>query len=403
MPSKTMAYVLPHASPLPTAPGSPRGFSGCRGLWVVAVLSSLVVPVRPVAAAQQQALSGGPESIPARAGAPVGGTVPVVRTGYAMGTVLSVELAHTGGRAAALAASEGVFGAVEATEALLSTWRPESPLSRLNAAPVGERAVVPHDLATLLEAAFAWIPRTSGAFDPRVGALVDAWDLRGAGRVPTPRELAAALEAAGTTALTLEKGVLVRHHPAAWTDAGGFGKGAALAAAAGALAPHAASGALVDLGGQLLLLGAPDGASEGWPVSVAHPRDRMRPVAELRVRDASVATSGTSERGIQVDGVWYGHLLDPRTGHPAPAWGSVTVVSADPLEADVLATALYVMGPDAGMAYARGLADTGVLFLISSGDALDARWNPAMERWLVATLSTETVEHVQPNEAGNDP
>lgn len=327
----------------------------------------------------------------------------MTRSGFAMGTPVRLVVAHDAGRTAALAASEAVLDALESTEALLSTWRPDSPLSRLNASAVGKGAAVPPELAPLLEAAFGWIPRTSGAFDPRVGALVDAWDLRGDGRVPTPAELASALAAAGEAGVTLGAGAMLRRHPAAWTDAGGFGKGAALSAAARVLASHAAASALVDLGGQLLLVGTPGDGPEAWPVSVAHPRDRMRPVLELRVRDASVATSGTSERAIEVDGSRYGHLLDPRTGRPVPAWGSVTVVSPDPLEADVLSTALYVMGPDTGMAYARGLRETGVIFLISTGDGLEARWNPAMERWLVAPFPTALVGHDQPNEPGNDP
>jgi len=84
-----------------------------------------------------------------------------------------------------------------------------------------------------------------------------------------------------------------------------------------------------------------------------------------------------------VAGRQVGHILDPRSGEAVPWWGSVTVVSADPLEADILSTALYVMGPEAGMAWARDLPDVGVLFLVEAGGELRQLHNQAMDSWLV--------------------
>ena len=78
-----------------------------------------------------------------------------------------------------------------------------------------------------------------------------------------------------------------------------------------------------------------------------------------------------------------GHLLDPRTGRPADLWGSVTVVARDPVLADVLSTALYVMGPVAGLAWSRRLDDVGALFVTELGGSLVGSCNDALERWLV--------------------
>ena len=139
---------------------------------------------------------------------------------------------------------------------------------------------------------------------------------------------------------------------------------------------------LLDFGGQLVAIGSKP-AGSGWPVGVAHPDRREREVARLKLQDRAVATSGESERFVEVEGVRYGHILDPRTGIPVPAWGSVTVVAKDPLVADVLSTALFVMGPDRGSAWAEGLGEIGVLFLSEEGGGLEARWNAAMEPWLV--------------------
>ncbi len=94
-----------------------------------------------------------------------------------------------------------------------------------------------------------------------------------------------------------------------------------------------------------------------------------------------MSTSGNSERWVERNGSRIGHILDPRTGRPTASWGSVTVVAEDPLAADVLSTALYVQGPDEGLRWMRDDPDVGVLFLIDRAGALEARWNPAMERW----------------------
>ena len=80
--------------------------------------------------------------------------------------------------------------------------------------------------------------------------------------------------------------------------------------------------------------------------------------------------------------------MDPRTGRAVPPWGSVTVVAADPLVADILSTALFVMGPDEGMAWARGRSDVAALFLRRSSGRIDTRWTPTMERYLSINRSS---------------
>jgi len=139
--------------------------------------------------------------------------------------------------------------------------------------------------------------------------------------------------------------------------------------------------ALWNFGGQVLALGAPAGEA-GWRVPVAHPSRREEPVMELVVRDRSVSTTSQSERWVEAEGERIGHVLDPRTGRPVPARGSVTVVASDPLVADVLSTALFVMGPEEGMRWARDRADVGVLFLIERAGTVESRWNPALEPYL---------------------
>ena len=84
---------------------------------------------------------------------------------------------------------------------------------------------------------------------------------------------------------------------------------------------------------------------DGEVVQVADPRDRYRPLCRLFLTDGSASTSAASERFVEVGSERFGHIVDPRSGRPVPAWGSVTVVGTDPFGADALSTALFVMGP----------------------------------------------------------
>jgi len=306
----------------------------------------------------------------------------VERRVHAMGTTLSVR-AGGGPMGSARRGAEAAVGAVEHFDRLLSTWDPSTPLSRINRAPVGAPTVVPPDVARLLAEAEAWAHRTGRTFDPTIGALVDAWDLRGTGRVPSDVEIVGALARTGRSTLTVDQALatVTRGTEGAWLDTGAFGKGAALRAATDSLRAYGIRRALLDLGGQVMTLAAP--GDHPWDVSVAHPSRRHERVATLRLRDVSAATSGNSERGVVLGDVRIGHILDPRSGVPVPWWGSVTVVSADPLEADILSTALYVMGPEGGMAWARDLPDVGVLFLVEEGGRIDTLHNQAMTTWLI--------------------
>lgn len=282
-------------------------------------------------------------------GAATAGTATAARTAAAMGTVLRVET-RASSREAALAATEAALRAVEEIEGWLSTWRPDSELSLVNGTPVGEWVELSTPLATALVEAFAWRDRTGGAFDPGLAPLVRAWGLRAGGRWPSGPELAAARAASGPAAFEVVGRRARRNHPDAGVEEGGFGKGLALRQAAAAALAAGATCVALDFGGQLHRAGA----CPQVEVEVAHPRDRPRPVATVRLTTGGLATSGNGERGMVVDARRIGHVLDPRSGRPAPFQGSISVFADDPLVADVLSTALFVLGPHAGLTWLDG-------------------------------------------------
>jgi thiamine biosynthesis lipoprotein len=295
-----------------------------------------------------------------------------------MGTALEIRV-EAADRARALLASERAVAAIEAAEARLSTWREDSELARLNRAAAGQPFPLSPALAADLGAVRRCWQETGGAFDPSVGALVQAWGLRAGGRRPAPGELRNAIEAAGLDELRIgPEAVAVRERPDLVLEEGGFGKGAGLADALDALAGSEATRALLDLGGQVAVLGR----DEDWAIPIADPRLRDRPVVALRIDRGSVSTSGNSERGIVVDGERLGHVLDPRSGRPAPDFGSLTVWTADPLRADCLSTGLYVLGPEAALEWAARHPGVEVLVLRPRQGRIEALASAGLERKL---------------------
>jgi thiamine biosynthesis lipoprotein len=270
--------------------------------------------------------------------------------------------------------------ALERTDRELSTWQPESAISRFNRRPVGDPWATGEPLCAMFADVFAWQRETAGAFDPAVGALTAAWGLHTGGLLPSPATLRDARARSGSQLLRFDSAActLTRLGDTS-LDVGAFGKGAGLDRAARAL-----DGVrwLIDLGGQVAVGGdGPDG--DGWLVDIAHPARRDVAQATVRLHAGSLATSGGSERDLQVGGQRVSHILDPRTGEPATFTGSASVWHRQALAADALSTALYVMGPDAGLPWAesRGLS---ALYLIADGDLVHTRATGAFRRLLVA-------------------
>jgi thiamine biosynthesis lipoprotein len=299
-----------------------------------------------------------------------------------MGTSLEITV-EAASRKAGLAASERAVRALEGAEARLSTWRGDTELARLNQAPAGKPLTLSPALAADLGAARRCWQETDGAFNPAVGALVEAWGLRGKGRIPTPAERREAVAAGRMDSLRLEGRTAVRERAGLLLEEGGFGKGAGLADALAVLAgdPDVVRASL-NLGGQLAVFDR--GTGERWDVPVADPDRRDRAVVSLSIGGGSVSTSGHSERP--------GHLLDPRTGEAAPDFGSVTVWTEDPLRADCLSTGLYVLGPERAVAWAAAHPGVEVLVLRREGRELKALASPGLKQNLERLTSEVAIE-----------
>lgn len=310
----------------------------------------------------------------------------------AMGTSLTVFVkADT--RAEGLAASERAVRAIEAVEARLSTWRADSELSLVNAAPAQRSARISPELAADLGRAEEIWRQTDGYFDPALGPLVQAWDLRGSGHIPGELEREAAQDASGWHHFALTGDQLIRDDARARIEEGGFGKGVALDAALAAAVAEGVTSFAAELGGQWIVQHAEDAPFE---MGVAHPVHREQSLLRLNLTAGSAATSGNSERGFVINGEKVGHILSAKTGAPAHDFGSLTVVAQNAVKADCLSTALFVMGPDAALVWATQHTDIEIIIVELVEGKVRVRATAGLSGQLTALSGDLEIEFTSP-------
>jgi thiamine biosynthesis lipoprotein len=234
---------------------------------------------------------------------------------FLMGTICEVDVANDRQIAAA-------FDEAARVERMISTWRADSELSTGRYSP---------ELVDLIRVAEQWRDKTGGAFEPRIRPLIDAWRTRGEGAVPDRATIATALDAIRSGKAPIEEGA--------------FGKGYAL----DRMLTKIGGDAVINFGGQIAARGSAQ-------VTIADPHDRARVLVALTIHDASLSTSSGGEKTFVVKGRRFTHIIDPRTGEALPPRGSVSVIASSATEADILSTALYVMGRDDGLRWANAHA-----------------------------------------------
>jgi len=310
--------------------------------------------------------------------------------GASMGTSWRVRLVVRRGRDLH-GLHAGIQDVLDGIVAQMSNWEADSDISRYNRAGAGSRHELPAAFAHVLEVALEVARASGGAFDPTVGPMVALWGFgaaRGPLRVPDAQALAATLARTGWQRLEWNPARRELLQPGGLElDLSAIAKGHGVDAVIAYLRHAGVASALVELGGELHGYGfKPDG--QPWRVLVesAPEEDAMSelPPRVLALRDQAVATSGDRWHRFESNGERYSHSFDPRLGRPVPgAAAAVTVVAADAAHADAWATAMTVLGSEAGLALARSL-DLPVRFLSRSGADLHESLSPAFEALLAA-------------------
>lgn len=312
--------------------------------------------------------------------------LPTLRVdGTAMGTSWSVLAVAPPGHVDGRTLASDLEALLERIEDAMSTWRPESELSRFNASS-GPSVPVSRELCDLVAAALDLAESTGGAFDVTVGPLVDLWGF-GPGKPVSVPPAAADIEAVrrivGYRRVRADCGIEPTLHkdvPGLRIDLSAYAKGYAVDRAAELLAGRGVENYMVEIGGELRVAGVNPGSGP-WRIAVEKPLAGGRSVeAVLPVTDCAVATSGDYRNYFEHAGRRYSHTLDPRTGYPiSHAGASVSIIAESAAYADAMATALLVMGPEAGIAYAdeRGIA---AYVLVRRGENFEARSSAAFRR-----------------------
>jgi thiamine biosynthesis lipoprotein len=305
-----------------------------------------------------------PLDLPAAMRLPLAGGAVHALGGPTMGTSWSAKfiLPPAGSLDAVKVAIERVLAGVIAE---MSTWVAASAISRFNDAAPGSWFEPPADLRTVLDCALAVAADTDGAYDPTIGALVDAWGFGPPGPRDAPPDDAAIMAAAaccGFRRLQRDARGRVRQPGGLRLDLSSIAKGFAVDRVAQALERLGIADYLVEIGGELKGYGTkPDGSP--WWVAIENAAACESEIV-VALHGLSIATSGDAQRAFEWQGRRLSHTIDPRTGRPvSDRLAAVTVLHREAMKADVLATALTVLGPDEGMIHARA-RELAALFVV---------------------------------------
>lgn len=256
-------------------------------------------------------------------------------------------------------------------ESLFSITVPDSDISRINAAG-NAGCAVSDETIELINLSIEYAALTGGAFDITVGALMDAWGFAGNKdfRVPGGGEIASLLSLVGSDRIKISGNTVSLTQSGMILDAGGAGKGYAGEEAAGLLRQSGVTSALLSLGGNIVCIGAkPDG--EPWRVAVQAPDGGEGHIGVLELIDTCAVTTGGYRRFYEQDGVLYHHVLDPETGLPSDSGiVSATIIHPNSAIADMLSTAVFVLGEERATALWSELGSFDMVLLTSSGKAL---------------------------------
>jgi thiamine biosynthesis lipoprotein len=284
-----------------------------------------------------------------------------------MGTIVEVTLVGPGDSSKKMA--EAVFDELKRVESLTS-FHTESALSRLNNAAGTGPVRADTGLLAIMAEALRIAGQTNGAFDPTVGPLTRIWNFSGPGepKLPAQAEIASALGKTGWKKVKVdaETGSITLPEPGMSLDLGGIAKGYALDRVREVLQRSGACAALVNAGGDILVVGEKE-PGKPWRIGVQDPRNNRGMVAVASLKDKIIVTSGDYQRFFIKNGRRYHHILDPQTGYPTEGLRSVTIVASEGITADAIATAIFPLGLEEGLRYIESIPGVAGLLIDSGG------------------------------------
>jgi thiamine biosynthesis lipoprotein len=282
-----------------------------------------------------------------------------------MGTRCAVELWATD-RAAGNAAIEAVLADMRRIDALMSTYKADSEISRVNANAAREPVAITAELFALLQTAQHYSALSKGAFDITYASVGYLYDYRQHFH-PDASTLAAALPAVDYRQLRLdaERRTVAFGRPGMRIDLGGIAKGYAVDRGIDILKARGFGHAMVNAGGDTRVSG--DRFGKPWVIGIRHPDRKDEVVLRIPLEDAAFSTSGDYERYFDEGGVRYHHIIDPKTGQSPRAVRSVTIIASNATRTDGLSKTVFILGPKDGLDFINSLPDADAIVIAADG------------------------------------
>ncbi len=291
-----------------------------------------------------------------------------------LGTSLDLQFVARDAQAAAQAEHVAIEE-IERVRHLISTWDSTSEISRLTR--TGTLAHPSPELVAVLQQYDHWHAASGEAYSARVGALTALWaDAARAGQLPDAQAVARVVAAIHAPAWRINPATgAITALTTSPVDLNSLGKGYIIERAVAAIRAEvpAVLGGMVNIGGDIRTWGEAPAGAKAWRVGVTDPRDHFDnalPMIRVALTDRAISSSGNYERGFDIAGAHYSHIIDPRTGYPADAVPGVTVIAGDNATANALATTLSVLGPVAGLALLRTVPGAEALWITRTGSVV---------------------------------
>ncbi|MBI4682086.1 MAG: FAD:protein FMN transferase [Nitrospirae bacterium] len=267
------------------------------------------------------------------------------RIRFLMGTFFEIEIIDTD-EDKSRRVIELAFSEIKRTENLLSKYLEKSEISCLNRGAANYPVEVIPEVFNLVELSVRLSNLTQGSFEISIGPLIELWQKGEQNdNVPSDEEIKNILQFVGSKNIVLnpDKKTIFFKKKGVKIDLGGIGKGYAINRVVYILKENEIAQAMINAGGQYYVLGNYF-EQEFSPIGIQNPSNPEEIISVVKIKDQSIATSANYERFFTISGKIYGHILNPLTGYPSTELCSVSVISSDPILADVWSTALFVMG-----------------------------------------------------------
>jgi FAD:protein FMN transferase len=304
----------------------------------------------------------------------------LILNGLTMGTTYSVKINADNAFVEKNKISDGIDEILSEINQSMSTYIKESELSNINFSTVSDWQSISDDLFEVIDHAMNISLKTNGAFDITIAPLVNLWgfgpdELQN--KIPTDEIIELTKKNTGYKKISIDKSLkkISKLDPNLHIDLSGIAKGFAVDKIARYLDKHGFKNYLIEIGGELIGKGL-NKDNEIWQIGIENPNNNSDTIKRIvQLKDMAMATSGNYMNYFEKDGVRYSHTINPVTGKPIKhKLASVTVLDNSAMNADALATAFMVLGPEKALSLANNLK-IAVYLIIKDGKSFEEKYN----------------------------